>query len=45
VRHRRKRQAVISAKTVKSDPREFEQPALDAIHNWVFKPATKDGNQ
>jgi len=34
---------VISAKTVKSTRAEFEQPALDAIHNWVFKPATKDG--
>ena len=34
---------VISAKATKSTRTEFEQPALDAIHNWVFKPATKDG--
>ena len=34
---------VISAKATKSTRSEFEQPALDAIHNWVFKPATKDG--
>lgn len=34
---------VISAKATKSTRVEFEQPALDAIHNWAFKPATKDG--
>ena len=34
---------VISAKATKSTRVEFEQPALDAIHNWVFKPAVKDG--
>jgi protein TonB len=34
---------VISAKATKSTRSEFEQPALDAIHNWVFKPALKDG--
>jgi periplasmic protein TonB len=34
---------VISAKATKSTRAEFEKPALDAIQNWVFKPATKDG--
>jgi len=34
---------VINAKASKSTRPEFEQPALDAIHNWVFKPAIKDG--
>ena len=34
---------VISAKATKSTRAEFEQPALDAVQNWVFKPAMKDG--
>jgi len=34
---------VISAQATKSTRTEFEQPALDAIQNWVFKPAVKDG--
>jgi protein TonB len=34
---------VISAKATKSTRSDFEKPALDAIQNWVFKPAMKDG--
>jgi protein TonB len=34
---------VVSARATKSTRTEFEQPALDAIQNWVFKPAVKDG--
>jgi len=34
---------VISAKATKSTRVDFEQPALDAIQNWKFKPAMKGG--
>jgi protein TonB len=34
---------VISALATKSTRSEFEKPALDAIQNWKFKPARKDG--
>jgi protein TonB len=34
---------VISAKATKSTRPDFEKPALEAIQNWVFKPAQKDG--
>ena len=34
---------VISAKAAKSTRVDFEKPALEAIQNWTFKPATKDG--
>jgi protein TonB len=34
---------VISALASKSTRPEFEKPALEAIQNWKFKPARKDG--
>jgi protein TonB len=34
---------VINAVATKSTRSEFEKPALEAIHNWKFKPAKKDG--
>jgi TonB family protein len=35
--------SVIDPKVVKSTRKEFEQPALDAVRKWAFKPATQDG--
>ena len=34
---------ILSALVSKSTRFEFEKPALDAIQNWKFKPARKDG--
>jgi len=34
---------VVDPKVVKSTRREFEQPALDAVRKWAFKPATENG--
>jgi len=34
---------VLSALATKSTRPEFEKPALEAIQNWKFKPAKKDG--
>jgi periplasmic protein TonB len=34
---------VTSSSVVKSTNPEFEQPALDAIAKWKFKPGKKDG--
>lgn len=34
---------VLDAKVQKSSNPQFEQPALDAISKWKFKPARKDG--
>ncbi len=35
--------AVQSCQVQKSTHQEFEQPALDAVRKWKFKPARKDG--
>jgi protein TonB len=34
---------VVDPKVIKSSNPQFEQPALDAIVKWKFKPAMKDG--
>jgi protein TonB len=34
---------VVDPKVLKSSNPQFEQPALDAIVKWKFKPAMKDG--
>ena len=36
--------AIISSSIAKSSHAEFERPALEAVKNWKFKPAKKDGN-
>ena len=36
--------AVTSCSVSKSSNPEFDQPAMDAVKNWKFKPAQKDGN-
>jgi len=33
-----------SVSVAKSSHPEFEKPAMDAVKNWKFKPAKKDGN-
>jgi protein TonB len=34
---------VASSSILKSSHPDFEKPALDAVRNWKFKPAKKDG--
>jgi protein TonB len=34
---------VSSSSILKSSHPDFEKPALDAVRNWKFKPAKKDG--
>ncbi len=34
---------IISSTVAKSSHHDFEKPALDAVRNWKFKPAKKDG--
>lgn len=34
---------VENASVVKSTRKAFEQAALDAVQQWIFKPGTKDG--
>ncbi len=34
---------VIDPRVIKSTRKEFEQPALDAVKKWAFKPATENG--
>jgi protein TonB len=36
--------AVTACSVSKSSNPEFEQPAMDAVKNWKFKPAQKGGN-
>lgn len=36
--------AIMSSSIAKSSHAEFERPALEAVKNWKFKPAKKDGN-
>jgi protein TonB len=35
---------VTSSTITKSSHPDFEKPALEAVKNWKFKPAKKDGN-
>lgn len=35
---------IINSSIAKSSHTEFERPALEAVRNWKFKPAKKDGN-
>lgn len=35
---------IINSSISKSSNVEFERPALEAVKNWKFKPAKKDGN-
>lgn len=35
--------AVVESSIVKASKSEFEEPALDAVKYWKFKPAKKDG--
>lgn len=35
---------VVAREIAKSTRREFEQPALDAVKKWKFKPAKKSGS-
>ena len=36
--------SIMSSSIAKSSHAEFERPALEAVKNWKFKPAKKDGN-
>jgi len=36
--------SIDSVSVAKSSHPEFEKPAMDAVKNWKFKPAKKDGN-
>lgn len=38
-----KKGRVENATVVKSTRKDFEQPALDAVKQWIFKPGTKNG--
>ena len=35
--------AIISSTVAKASNPDFERPALEAVKNWKFKPAKKDG--
>lgn len=35
---------IMDCKIAKSSHPDFERPALEAVKNWKFKPAKKDGN-
>ena len=37
------RGSVISGTVVKSTHKDFEEPALDAVKGWKFRPGKKDG--
>jgi len=37
------RGAVVSATVVKSSHKDFEEPAIEAVKTWKFRPGKKDG--